>query len=115
MEIRLFVKSSNRWACGAGYNSKRTGQACYQDSGARKLSRSQSDTLLMAPVSRFFILCSQDCGLAAPSVSGSANSVRITRKLMCFSTLYRGYILLPLIERQQGPDTNILHAIHWVA
>ena len=91
------------------------------DKGATRLQRQGScqgvsltlgSWLLLADL---FILCSQDCGLAAPSVSGSADPMKITRMLMCFSTFYRGYILLPLIDRQQGRDTNILHAIHWVA
>ena len=41
---QAIVNLCNRWACGAGYNSKRTGQECYQALKARKLSRSQSDT-----------------------------------------------------------------------
>ena len=87
-KIRILVHPSNRWAGGAGYNNKRTGQGCYQASKARRLSRSQSDTWIMALC--FFSLCSQDCGLAAPSMSGSADPVRITDLLMCFEhTLQR--------------------------
>ena len=58
------------------------------------------------------IFCSQDCGLAVPSMSGSADPVEITRLLMCFEHTLQELQISATNREAAGPRHNILHAFH---